>query len=120
MLGGAGLLGVGVVDMLLWAKDVAGWGRVGAVGGLAGCLLAPGALLSRGIVLHHGIAWVQATAITAAASALTMGWVAGMAMGERLGWPRWAVHTGAFLAFVALIVGSVWYGVGLAASTRRR
>lgn len=120
MFAGAGVLGVGVVDLVLWAQGLGGLLRVSLAGAAAGVLLAPGALWSRGVHLHHGIAWVQATAITAAASALVMGWVGGMAIGGREGWPTWAVHVGAAVALVALVAGSVAYGVSLAKHSARR
>lgn len=117
---GAGLLGLGVVDLALWAQGLGGLLRVALAGAAAGVVLAPGALWSRGVHLQHGIAWVQATAITAAASALVMGWVGGMAIGGREGWPTWAVHVGAAVALVALVVASVAYGVALAKHSARR
>ena len=111
MFAGIAALVVGIIDMVRWADSPFGWFRVATSGAVAGAFLAPGALMSQGIGLEHRIAWVQATAITAVVSGLVMGWVGGMAVGGRLGWPMWLVHTGFGVGVVAITAASVWYGV---------
>lgn len=117
MLGGIGLLCLAVADLVLWVDSVAGWLRVVVEGAAAGALLAPGALLSQGHALN-GMPWAPASAITALTSALVLGWVAGMAASQRLGWPAWAVHIGAGVALVGLVAGAVVYALRTDAARR--